>query len=64
MLYEFITPRLLVFNKIDLAPQEEIAPLCRRFDAVAVSARDRRSFAQLLAELEARFWPEEAGNLV
>jgi len=55
-------PRLLVFNKIDLAPQEEIAPLCRRFDAVAVSARDRRSFALLLAELEARFWPEEAGN--
>jgi len=55
-------PRLRVFNKVDLVPEEEIAPLCRRFDAIPVSARNRRTFEFLLAELERRFWPEEAGN--
>jgi GTP-binding protein HflX len=55
-------PRLRVFNKVDLVPEEEIAPLCRRFDAIPVSARNRRTFEPLLAELECRFWPEEAGN--
>jgi GTP-binding protein HflX len=55
-------PRLRVFNKVDLVSEEEIAPLCRRFDAIPVSARNRRTFEFLLAELERRFWPEEAGN--
>jgi GTP-binding protein HflX len=55
-------PRLRVFNKVDLVPEEEITPLCRRFDAIPVSARNRRTFEPLLAELERRFWPEEAGN--
>jgi len=55
-------PRLRVFNKIDLVPEEEVAPLCRRFDAIPVSARNRRTFVPLLAELERRFWPPEAGN--
>ena len=50
-------PRLLVFNKIDLVPPGEAAALGRRFGAVAVSARDRKSFDPLLAELERRFWP-------
>ena len=55
-------PRLRVFNKVDLVPEEEIAPLCRRFDAIPVSARNRRTFEPLLAELERRFWPAEAVN--
>jgi GTP-binding protein HflX len=55
-------PRLRVFNKIDLVPDDEIAPLSRRFEAIPVSARNRRTFEPLLAELERRFWPEEAGN--
>ena len=53
-------PRLLVFNKVDLVPEGEIGPLCRRFGAIAVSARERRSFGPLLTELERRFWPAEA----
>jgi GTP-binding protein HflX len=53
-------PRLRVFNKVDLLPEEEIVPLCRRFDAIPVSARNRRTFEPLLAELERRFWPAEA----
>ena len=52
-------PRLLVFNKIDLVPAEEVGPYCRRFDAIAVSARNRESFADLLREMEERCWGGE-----
>ena len=51
-------PRLLVFNKIDLVPPEEVAPLCRRFEAIAVSARQRSTFDELLREMEERCWGE------
>jgi GTP-binding protein HflX len=51
-------PRLLVFNKIDLLPSDEAAALCRRFEALPISARDRQSFEPLLAELEKRCWPD------
>jgi GTP-binding protein HflX len=55
-------PRLLVFNKVDRVPVGEIEPLCRRYAALPVSARDRKSFGPLLAELERRCWPNpEAG---
>ncbi|MBN1141033.1 MAG: GTPase HflX, partial [Deltaproteobacteria bacterium] len=50
-------PRLLVFNKIDRVPPEEIAPLSRRFGAIPIAARDRASLRPLLEELESRFWP-------
>ena len=50
-------PRLLVFNKIDLVPAEETVSLCRRFNAIPVSARKRETFVPLLTELERRFWP-------
>ncbi len=52
-------PRLLVFNKIDLIPDEEIAPLCRRYEAIAVSARRRKTFVDLLGEMEERCWGAE-----
>jgi GTP-binding protein HflX len=55
-------PRLLVFNKTDLVPEEEVATFCRRFQAIAVSARNPLSFEPLLAELESRFWPGGAGS--
>ena len=55
-------PRLLVFNKTDLLPPDEVAALCRRFDGIPISARDRRTFAPLLNELEYRFWPSEGGT--
>ncbi|MCP3177036.1 GTPase HflX [Desulfuromonas sp. KJ2020] len=55
-------PRLLVFNKIDLVPEEEVPPLCRRFEAIPVSARDRATFMPLLHELERRFWPDSGGT--
>ena len=56
-------PRILVFNKIDLIPDEEIAPLCRRFEAIAVSAQRRKTFADLLREMEERCWGEELRSI-
>ncbi len=51
--------RQLVFNKIDLIPIEEVAPLCRRFSAIPVSALDRKSFDPLMLDMADRFWPGE-----
>jgi GTP-binding protein HflX len=56
-------PRLLVFNKVDLVPGDVAAAMCRRHEALPVSARDRMTFEPLLRELEERFWGlEEAEN--
>ena len=52
-------PRQLVFNKMDLVSVQQVKALCRRFDALAVSARDRKTFEPLLEMLEGRFWPRE-----
>ncbi len=51
-------PSILVFNKIDLLPPEEAAALCRRFEALPISAMKRSTFEPLLAELEKRCWPD------
>jgi GTP-binding protein HflX len=53
------TPRLLVMNKIDLAPPEERAQLARvdrDLPAVAISAQDPASTAPLLAAIELALW--------
>lgn len=52
-------PRLLVFNKVDLVDKDECEALCRRFEATAVCAQDRRSFKTLLGQLQHRFWQAE-----
>ncbi|MGB0590939.1 MAG: GTPase HflX [Myxococcota bacterium] len=45
-------PRVVVFNKMDQVDEPEtIAPLCRRFEAVAVSALDRATFESLTERL-------------
>lgn len=54
-----LIPRQLVFNKIDLVPSGDVEALSRRFDAIAVSAKDRQTFMPLLSELERRFWPQD-----
>lgn len=54
-----LIPRQLVFNKIDLVPPGDVEALSRRFDAIAVSAKDRQTFMPLLSELERRFWPQD-----
>ncbi len=51
--------QLLVFNKVDQLDKDEVAALCRRYDAVPVSALDRSTFGPLLAEMQSRFWPQD-----
>jgi len=47
-------PRLIVFNKADqVAEPDIIGPVCRRFEAVAISALDRETFAPLTDRLRA-----------
>ncbi len=46
-------PRLLVMNKIDLAEASAVETLCRRYDAVAVSALKRAGLDPLLKAAEA-----------
>ncbi|NJD57583.1 MAG: GTPase HflX, partial [Nitrospirae bacterium] len=45
-------PRICVFNKTDLIEKEEAEYLAVRFDAVTVSARDRRTLSPLLGAVE------------
>jgi len=52
-------PKQLVFNKVDLVPDEEVGHLCRRFEAIPVSALQRGSFEPLLTEMQRRIWPDE-----
>ena len=53
-------PRILVFNKADLVDRTIAQNLARRFDAVLISALDPSTLNELLKELEARLWPEDA----
>ncbi|MBI5523522.1 MAG: GTPase HflX [Desulfarculus sp.] len=46
------TPRLLVLNKMDLAPFDRRVKLTRRHHAVAISALDARTLPSLLTRLE------------
>lgn len=50
--------RLLVFNKIDQVDPADVPHLCRRFEAIPLTAFDRSSFKPLLDELQRRFWPD------
>lgn len=43
---------LRVFNKIDLVDQEECNNLCRRYQALGISAHDSSTLTPLLAEIE------------
>jgi len=58
-------PILRVLNKVDLVPEDHVADLTRRFDAVAVSAARREGLPGLIAAAEERLgltlrrYPEE-----
>lgn len=51
--------RLLVFNKVDQLDPLEVQHLCRRYQAIPLTALDRSSFKPLLAELQRRCWADE-----
>ncbi len=48
---------LLTFNKADLADKESIAAVCKRFDAVSISAKDQKSCQGLIKAIEGKLWP-------
>jgi GTPase len=63
-------PQLLVFNKTDLLTEMrkkdtigflKVKQLARTRGGILVSARDRKSLAPLVAELQRRFWVEDEG---
>lgn len=50
-------PRLLVFNKMDLADPEELENQCEVYNGIAISAINRRSLDKLVNEISARLNP-------
>ena len=50
------TPRLLVYNKVDLLPAEDRARLAADPRLVTVSAREAATTRPLLAQIEDRLW--------
>jgi len=56
-------PRIRVLNKEDLVPDKDrLRTLCRRLDAVSVSALDERTFQPLLQKMEAAVRRTGAGR--
>ncbi|MGH9799837.1 MAG: GTPase, partial [Blastocatellia bacterium] len=53
-------PRLLVFNKMDLADSQELENQCEVYNAIAISAIDRRSLDKLVNEISVRLNPQPA----
>lgn len=51
-------PRLLVLNKADLMDEEVAANLARLHQAVAISARDRRTLPQLIEHMQDVIWEQ------
>ena len=50
-------PSLLVFNKIDKVKGEIMHNLCNRYEAISISAIDRRTLHKLLQTIEINIWP-------
>lgn len=51
--------RLLVFNKEDMADPDIVKNLCRRHNAISISAIHTGTLGKLLNVLEKKLWPEE-----
>jgi GTP-binding protein HflX len=56
-------PRLIVFNKIDKLGTNGIEFVLTRFDAIAISAINKRTFTPLLKAIEQRIWDSEAHKI-
>jgi len=65
-------PELLVFNKSDILNELKkkdtvaflrVRQIARTSGGLTISARDRKSLAPLIQELQQRFWPEEQTDL-
>jgi GTP-binding protein HflX len=56
--------RLLVFNKDDLTDPEIVKNLCRRYNAISISAIHTDTLGKLLGVLEQKLWPEEGAGTI
>ena len=54
------TPRVLVLNKVDAVPEEELEALQKRFGGLLVSARTGQGLGPLIALLERRLFLQKA----
>ena len=50
------TPRMLVFNKQDRLPAEELRGRLRHREAIPISARDPATTGRLLEQMEGYLW--------
>jgi len=50
-------PVLLAFNKVDLADRDEIDSVCRRYNAVSLSASQAETLPALIRTIEKMIWP-------
>jgi GTP-binding protein HflX len=53
-------PRIVVFNKMDLADPVELTNACATYNAIPISALDRKSLSRLVTEISERVAPVQA----
>lgn len=52
-------PIILVFNKKDKLDPSEVENICRRYNAISISALDRKTLLPLIDEIKNRLWEEK-----
>lgn len=52
-------PTILVFNKIDKLSPIEVKQICRRYNAVGISALDKNTLTPLIDEIKNHLWNEK-----
>ncbi len=51
--------KIMVFNKIDKVSPQEVIQLCKRYDAIGISALDKKTLLPLIEEIKNRLWQEK-----
>lgn len=52
-------PVILVFNKIDKVTPNEVQQICKRYDAVGISALDKKTLPPLIDLIQIKLWQKE-----
>ncbi|MCX7988237.1 MAG: GTPase HflX, partial [Thermodesulfovibrio sp.] len=53
-------PIMLVFNKIDKMNPLEVEQICRRYNALGISALNKNTLIPLIDEIKNKLWEEKA----
>jgi len=56
-------PVILVFNKIDKLSPFEVEQICSRYNAIGISALDKKTLIPLIEEIKNRLWQEVTCNV-